>query len=241
MRRRTRRHHRPHTRSPLSSLLRAHLSRVASPSPTRNLRRPYRPCTSPPALSPRQGDRRPRDEHRRRRRGLRLLWLEPQPRIGASRRDCAREIFNQGESVPTRRIETRDCPRDWRRAQAGGAAPPACAAADARLFLPAFSNNPDICPRRPLAADLRVDLQSGATRGVPPPRSSRDAARSGRRPRASLSRACPRADPVARCVVPLRAGVRVWRVPAGVLPLSAGAEGVAGARCDCPAPLCYCY
>ena len=217
MRRRTRRHHRPHTRSPLSSLLRAH-SRIASPSPTRNLRRPYRPGTSPPALSPRQGDRRPRDEHRRRRRGLRLLWLEPQPRIGASRRDCAREIFNQGESGD----ETRDCPRDWRRAQAGGAAPPACAAADARLFLPAFSNNPDICPRRPLAADLRVDLQSGATRGVPPPRSSRDAARGGRRPRASLSRACPRADPVARCVVPPRGCAYVWRVPAGVLPLSAG-------------------
>ena len=92
MRRRTRRHHRPHTRSPLSSLSRAPpLSRVASPSPTRNLRRPYCPCTSPPALSPRQGDRRPRDEHRRRRRGFRLLWLKPQSRIGASRRDCARE------------------------------------------------------------------------------------------------------------------------------------------------------
>ena len=118
--------------------------------------------------------------------------------------ETAHERFSTKERVATRRIETRDCPRDWRRAQGGGAAPPACAAADARLFLPAFSNNPDICPRRPLAADLRVDLQSGATRRVPPPRSSRDAARGGRRPRASLSRACPRADPVARCVVPPR-------------------------------------
>lgn len=122
--------------------------------------------------------------------------------------ETARERFSTKERVATRREIAREIGGALR---AGGAAPPACAAADARLFLPAFSNNPDICPRRPLAADLRVDLQSGATRGVPPPRSSRDAARGGRRPRASLSRACPRADPVARCVV-LRAGVRVWGV-----------------------------
>lgn len=133
--------------------------------------------------------------------------------------ETARERFSTKERVATRREIAREIGGALR---AGGAAPPACAAADARLFLPAFSNNPDICPRRPLAADLRVDLQSGATRGVPPPRSSRDAARGGRRPRASLSRACPRADPVARCVVPPRGCAYVWRVPAGVLPLSAG-------------------
>ena len=240
MRRRTRRHHRPHTRSPLSSLLRAHLSRVASPSPTRNLRRPYRPCTSPPALSPRQGDRRPRDEHRRRRRGLRLLWLEPQPRIGASRRDCAREIFNQGESGDETDRDARLPERLEARSGRGGRRRP-----PAPLRTPGSSSQPSpTTPISVLGAPWRriCGWTCRAERRAECPRREAPVTRHGAGAvPAPLSRALAHGQTRWRVVSSLRAGVRVWRVPAGVLPLSAGAAAVAGARCDCPAPLCYCY